>query len=262
MSSLITLGPQFFPLSSVGAPAGGGSLYIGDVDTDPTVVGNQKTTQALTEAGDLITLSQPITLSAGGIPLYAGSPVSLYTSGDYSLTVLDINGAQVYYIPSTPGAFTAGAVSGGSLVITDFPNNNNLAQFDGSDGLEDSGESISEIGVLDTAAEWTARQNFNTLALTSSGNAVAWNLSTAQMAVHVLTENTTISAPSNMVDGITGRIRIVQAAGVFSLAWNGAFEWGEESAPGEPAANGDIIIVSYDTDGTTMYAAEFMRVEA
>lgn len=110
MSNLIQLGPQYFPKSSIGTPIGAGKLYIGDVDTDPTVTANQKTVQALEENGTFTTLSQPITLSAGGIPLNNGSPVALYTNGDYSMTVQDVNSSQIYYVPSTsitlsPGNF-------------------------------------------------------------------------------------------------------------------------------------------------------------
>jgi len=269
MSNLVILGPSYFPSVSTGTPVGAGSVYIGDVDTDPSRSVHQKTVSALTEGGDLIEMSQPITLSAGGIPLYLGSPVSLYVDGNYSVLVLDINDAQVYYIPSTPGSILGSEVTGdlavsGNLTVGDWPVNNNIPQFDGEDpaGLEDSGESVSSIGVLDTPAEWSGAQNFNTLALTSTTNAVAWNLNLAQCAVHIMTENTTISAPTNMKDGMTGRIRIVQAAGVYTLAWNAAFEWGAQSASAEPAADGDLIIIAYDTDGTTMFVSEFMRVEA
>ena len=257
MSNLIRLGPQYFPKSEVGTPTGAGSLYIGDVDTDPTITGNQKTVQALQESGSLITVSQPITLSAGGIPLYNGSPVSLYTEGNYSLTVLDINGAQVYYVPSTPGT-----VITDTLTVSSWPANNNIAQFDGAKGLEDSGESITEIGVLDTAKEWTGQQNFNENAITSGSNAVAWDLDAAQCAVHTLTENTTISEPTNMNAGGTYVLRVVQAAGVYTLDWNAAFVWGEVSEPGEPAADGDVIIISFYSDGTSMYGVEFLREEA
>ncbi len=284
-NSLITLGPQFFPLSSVGAPAGGGTLYIGDVDTDPTVVGNQKTVYALPEDGILVQIAQPISLSAGGIPLYNGSPVSLYQDGDYSLTVLDINGSQVYYVPSTPGFDLTGDISvtgdldvggdlvatgditgdniiGNTLTIDEFPDNQNLAQFDGADGLEDAGVNVAGIGVLATAKEWTQAQSFNALAITSTGNAVAWNLNLAQAAIHTLTENTTFSAPSNMKDGMNGTLRIIQAAGVYTIAFNAVFEWGTKDASAAPAANGDLIILSWTTDGTNMYIAEFTRVEA
>ena len=265
MASLVTLGPQFFPLTDIGAPAGGGTLYLGIVDTDPVIVGNRKTVTALTEAGDLIEISQPVSLSGGGIPQYLGSPVSLYVTGSYSLKVLDINGAQVYYVPETPTAIVSGDLDvNGNITSGEWPVNNNLAQFDGNDpaGIEDSGESISEIGVLDTAAEWTGQQNFDEQALTSATNATAWNLSIAQAARHVLTENTTISEPSNMKQGAFYSLFVTQAAGVFTLAFNAAFDWGAQSAPAAPAADGDRLLMTFYSDGTYMYGVESVRVEA
>jgi len=115
---------------------------------------------------------------------------------------------------------------------------------------------------LDEAQEWTAQQNFNEKAITSAEAATAWDLDLAQCAVHTLTENTTISAPSNMNAGGTYVLRVVQAAGVYSLAFNAVFDWGEESAPSAPSANGDVLVCSFYSDGSTMYAGKFCLVEA
>jgi len=112
------------------------------------------------------------------------------------------------------------------------------------------------------AAEWDEQQNFDEAAITSSSNATAWNLNTAQTAVHTMTENTTISSPTNMKAGSTYVLRVVQAAGVYTLAFNAVFKWGEASAPAEPAANGDVIILSFYSDGTNMYGVEAVREEA
>jgi len=116
--------------------------------------------------------------------------------------------------------------------------------------------------VLDEPAEWTAQQNFNESAITSASNAAAWDLDAAQCAVHTMTENTTISAPTNMNAGGTYILRIVQAAGVYTLAFNAVFDWGSESAPAAPAANGDVVVLSFYSDGSTMYGVEFIRKEA
>ena len=117
-------------------------------------------------------------------------------------------------------------------------------------------------GELATAKEWTAQQNFNELAITSSSNATAWNTDTAQCAVHTLTENTTISAPSNLNAGGHYTLRVVQAAGVYTLAFNAVFKWGEATTPVAPAANGDVVIFSFYSDGTNMYGVDAVRVEA
>jgi len=272
MSTLVVLAPQYFPLAAVGAPAGAGSIYIGEPDTDPTDSDNQITVQALKEDGTLQTLSQPITLSAGGIPLYNGSPVSLYVEQAYSLTVLDINGAQVYYVPDSPlfvfsdteASVDGDLAVGGDISAGDWPVNSNLAQFNGEDpsNIEDSGEPISNVGLLDTAKEWTAQQNNDEVAITSSSNAVAWNLNTAQIALHTLTENTTISAPTNAKQGGYYSLRVVQAAGVYTLAWNAVFDWGANSASAAPAASGDEILVTFYYNGTIMMAVESFRKEA
>jgi hypothetical protein len=109
---------------------------------------------------------------------------------------------------------------------------------------------------------WHKQQNSAIETLASSSNAVAWNLTVAQSAKHTLSEHTTISAPSNMVDGGTYVLRIIQAAGLYTLSWNAVFDWGEGTAPDEPAANGDVIVVTFTSDGSAMLGAEFTREEA
>jgi hypothetical protein len=117
---------------------------------------------------------------------------------------------------------------------------------------------------MDTTAanEWTKSQNFDETTLTSTSNAVAWDAESNQCALHTLTENTTIGAPSNLKAGATYILRVVQAAGVYSLAFNAVFKWGTASAPTAPAANGDVIILSFYSDGTNMYGIEAVREEA
>jgi hypothetical protein len=117
---------------------------------------------------------------------------------------------------------------------------------------------------LDTLAanEWSKPQNVDETALTSTSNAVAWDASSVQTGLHTLTENTTISAPSNLKAGATYILRVVQAAGVYTLAFNAVFKWGAATAPTAPAANGDVLILSFYSDGTNMYGVEAVREEA
>jgi len=116
--------------------------------------------------------------------------------------------------------------------------------------------------IKETANEYTKTQNFDEQALTSTSNSVAWDAESNQCAVHTLTENTTIASPTNLKAGATYILRVVQAAGVYTLAWHGNFKWGTESAPAAPAANGDVLICSFYSDGTYLYDAEFVREEA
>jgi hypothetical protein len=77
---------------------------------------------------------------------------------------------------------------------------------------------------LAEANEWTAAQNFDQAALTSTSNAVAWDVAAAQAALHVLTEDTTVDAPSNMKAGMFFSLAVTQhASSAKTLAWDAVF---------------------------------------
>jgi hypothetical protein len=97
----VRLGPEYFPETSRGRPIALGSIYVGQPDLDPEIVGNQKTLSVQQEDGTIVAVTQPIYTNAGGVPVYSGSPVTLLVEGTYSLKVLDSSDAQVYYVPST-----------------------------------------------------------------------------------------------------------------------------------------------------------------
>ena len=147
-------------------------------------------------------------------------------------------------------------VSGTAGDANDFP----IWNADGD--IVGSGLNVAETGVLATAAEWTAQQNFNEAEITSAANATAWDTDTAQCALHTLAEHTTFSAPSNLNAGSTYQLRIVQAAGVYTIAFNAVFDFGESDAPTAPAADGDVLILSFYSDGTNLYGSVHNRSEA
>jgi hypothetical protein len=96
----VRLGPEYFPETSRGRPIALGSIYVGQPDTDPSILANQKQLSVQQESGTIVAVTQPISTSAGGIPLYLGSPVTLLVEGTYSLKILDSSDAQIYYVPS------------------------------------------------------------------------------------------------------------------------------------------------------------------
>jgi hypothetical protein len=138
----------------------------------------------------------------------------------------------------------------------------NLVSIDTDDTLKDSGKAMSNLGLINEAKEWSKQQNIDETAITSTSNATAWDTDNAQCAVHTLTENTTIAAPTNLNAGGVYTLRVVQAAGVYTLAFNSVFKWGTAETPTAPAASGDVVIFSFYSDGTNMYGVEFIREEA
>jgi hypothetical protein len=88
--------------------------------------------------------------------------------------------------------------------------------------------------------------NVTQQALTSSSNAVAWDASAKPNAVHITTENTTFSAPSNAIEGAFICVEI-NYNGSHSIAWNTVFEFAASTAPTFTSADGktDIMVFRY-----------------
>jgi len=94
---------EYFADPEEGRPIALGNIYIGNPDTDPEVEANRKTIYLIQEDGSEVTIlpaSQPINTSAGGVPIYNGSPVQIQTDDEYSLKVTDSLDVQKLYAAS------------------------------------------------------------------------------------------------------------------------------------------------------------------
>ena len=75
-------------------------LFFGIPGRDAELEQNQKVVYALQEDGSAVVLNQPVVCSAGGVPEYLGSQVSIAVAGSYSLKVLGSDDAVEYNIPA------------------------------------------------------------------------------------------------------------------------------------------------------------------
>jgi hypothetical protein len=86
--------------------------------------------------------------------------------------------------------------------------------------------------------------------LTSSSNAVAWDAAAAANAYHVTTENTTLSAPSNPVEGAIISIEIAQGGTPRTFAFNTVFEFAASTAPTITATANKTDILAFRYNGS------------
>ena len=91
---------------------------------------------------------------------------------------------------------------------------------------------------------------------TSSSNAMAINLRTANNFSHTLTENTTISfanpAASGKVSAFT--LKIIQASSAKTVDWDGSIKWAGDAAPTISTGSGNVdVFVGYTVDGGDNY---------
>jgi len=96
--SIINFPILYVPDPLKGRPLFSGQIFVGEPDTDPEIIINQKQLNIVQEDGTIVAVPQPFILSAGGVPIYNGSTVRLDVDGNYSLKILDRLGAQTYYI--------------------------------------------------------------------------------------------------------------------------------------------------------------------
>ena len=108
-------------------------------------------------------------------------------------------------------------------------------------------------GNIDVSTNGTGYIKFNDLAyipqqaLTSSSNAVAWDVQAKPNAYHLTTENTTFSAPTNAVEGSFVSLEI-NYDGAHTIAFNTVFEFAGSTAPTFTSTDGktDILIFRYN----------------
>ena len=108
---------------------------------------------------------------------------------------------------------------------------------------------VSLTGTLGVAgvSSFAVAANVAQASLTSSSNAVAWDSSAKPNAVHVTTENTTFSAPTNNVEGAFIALEI-NYNGSHTIAFNTVFEFAASTAPTFTSADGktDILVFRYN----------------
>jgi hypothetical protein len=108
-------------------------------------------------------------------------------------------------------------------------------------------------GNIDVSTNGTGYIKFNDLAyipqqaLTSSSNAVAWDVQAKPNAYHLTTENTTFSAPTNSVEGSFICLEI-NYDGSHTIAFNTIFEFAASTAPTFTSTDGktDILVFRYN----------------
>ena len=173
-----------------------------------------------------------------------GNAPSLGASGEtnVSLNILP-KGTGKIVIGTGAAAATLSSNGANDLVLetNSGTNSGNITITDGANG--DINFSTNGTGAI----------KFNDLAyipqqaLTSSSNAVAWDVQAKPNAYHLTTENTTFSAPTNSVEGSFICLEI-NYDGAHTIAFNTVFEFAASTAPTFTSTDGktDILVFRYN----------------
>jgi len=112
----------------------------------------------------------------------------------------------------------------------------------------------TRVAVVNTAQEYTAAHNFNATTLVS-GNSIAWNLQSNQVARLVLSTTGTMADATNKVDGATYILLVTQGTGSNTLDWNATYKWPGGTKPTLTTGSAKSDIFTFVSDGTSLFGA-------
>lgn len=97
---VISMPSQLFTLANSFEAAANGKIYVGKTDTDPTISANQIQVYLQNDGGSTVPVVQPITINAGGYPVYNGQVAKFVTVEGHSMAVYNSSNVQQFYFPN------------------------------------------------------------------------------------------------------------------------------------------------------------------
>lgn len=97
---VVSMPSQLFTLARSFKAAANGKIYIGKIDTDPTIPENQIQVYVQNEDDSLVPIAQPIVINTGGYPVYGGQISKFVTVEGHSMAVYDAYNVQQFFFPN------------------------------------------------------------------------------------------------------------------------------------------------------------------
>ncbi len=97
---VVSMPNQLFTLARKFQAVSNGKIYIGKIDTDPTLPENQVQVYLENEDGSHIPVPQPLIINQAGFPVYNGQIAKFVTVEGHSMAVYDSYGVQQHYYPN------------------------------------------------------------------------------------------------------------------------------------------------------------------
>jgi hypothetical protein len=189
------------------------------------------------------TTSTAANITNGTIQTLTSSTATI-TGGTFSGLLNSSTGTFSGAINSTVGTIGTGTITNLSTTL--------VGDLTISTGSATAG---TRVAVVNTAQEYTAAHNFNATSLTiSTGSTIAWDLSANQVAKLEVTTNSTLSTPTNPVDGATYMLVVTQGtAGNNTLSFSTAYKFPGGSAPVLSTGSSDVDVLAFVSNGTVLY---------
>ena len=219
------------------------------------------------------TVATSATITTGTIPTLVSNNATIGTTtgtlGNFTSATITSGTITTGLIPTltagtttgTAGIFTAGTIATlnsttgtiGSFNSTTGTIGNFTTTLTGDVTISTGSATVgTRVAVVNTAQEYTAAHNFNATTLTS-GDSIAWDLSSNQVTRLVLSTNGTMADATNKVDGSTYILLVTQGTGSNTLAWNATYKWPGGTAPTLTTGSAKSDIFTFISNGTSLF---------
>ena len=219
------------------------------------------------------TVATSATITTGTIPTLVSNNATIGTTtgtlGNFTSASITSGTITTGLIPTltagtttgTAGIFTSGTIATlnsttgtiGSFNSTTGTIGNFTTTLTGDVTISTGSATVgTRVAVVNTAQEYTAAHNFNATTLTS-GDSIAWDLSSNQVTRLVLSTNGTMADATNKVDGSTYILLVTQGTGSNTLAWNATYKWPGGTAPTLTTGSAKSDIFTFVSNGTNLF---------
>lgn len=213
------------------------------------------------------TISTSATITTGTIPNLTSSTANItlgtiptLTAGTTTSTAANItNGTVQTLTASTANISQGSAILTQGTIATLNSTTGTIGNFTttltGDVTISTGSATVgTRVAVVNTAQEYTAAHNFNATTLVS-GNSIAWNLQSNQVARLVLSTTGTMADATNKVDGATYILLVTQGTGSNTLDWNATYKWPGGTKPTLTTGSAKSDIFTFISDGTSLFGA-------
>ncbi|WP_010282029.1 phage tailspike protein [Pectobacterium brasiliense] len=97
---VVSMPSQLFTLARSFKANANGKIYIGEIDSDPTIPENQIQVYIENEDGSHVPVAQPILINSAGYPVYNGQIAKFVTAQGHSMAIYDAYNVQQFYFPN------------------------------------------------------------------------------------------------------------------------------------------------------------------
>ena len=237
------------------------TLTVDNVIINGTTIGHTDDTDLMTVADGVLTVAGEVSMTTLDI---GGTNV---TSTAAELNILDGVTASATDINLIDG-ITNGTVIASKAIITDsnkdITGGRNITitgeldagSLDVSGDIDVDGtanlDNTDIDGTLNTSGVVTSQTSANISQVALTDGTVSWDAAAAANAFLLLEENSTISSPSNAVEGAIISIEVAQHAssGPYTLAWNAIFEFAGDTNPTQTATDAKTDIYAFRYNGS------------